>query len=131
MGVRRNPQNPNRTQKIFGFDAIIDTSIELTLRIELPVACSTIAGNAEEGKYYITNREQILAYHRRTATIDLGDAKYDQHHNYEFSRSHGSIPIIDYNPRSEKITSAALKERGYDQNGWPYAPWDCNQAQWL
>ena len=122
IGVRRNPQNPNRTQKIFGFDAIIDTSIELTLGIELPVACTTIAGNAEEGRHYITNRKQIHIYHGKTSKIDLGDAKYDEHHNYEFSRSHGSIPIIDYNPRSENITSAALKERGYDQNGWPYAP---------
>jgi len=31
-------------------------------------------------------------------------------------------PIIDYNPRNEKITAAALKERGYDRNGWPYGP---------
>lgn len=122
IGVRRNPQNPNRKQKIFGFDAIIDTSVELTLGIELPVACSTIAGNAEEGKHYVTNKKQILEHHGKTSKIDIGDAKYDEHHNYEFSRSNGAIPIIDYNPRSEKLTAAALKERGYDQNGWPYAP---------
>jgi len=35
IGVRRNPQNPNRKQKIFGFNAIIDTSIELELGLEL------------------------------------------------------------------------------------------------
>lgn len=122
IGVRRNPQNPDKKQKIFGFDVIIDTSVELTLGIELPVACSTIAGNAEEGKYYVTNREQILAYHGRTSKIDLGDAKYDEHANYEFSRSHGAIPIIDYNPRNEHLTTVALRERGYDRNGWPYAP---------
>jgi hypothetical protein len=34
----------------------------------------------------------------------------------------GAIPIIDYNPRNEKLSTSALKERGYDQNGWPYAP---------
>lgn len=122
IGVRRNPQNPNRKQKIFGFNAVIDTSIELTLGIELPVACTTIAGNAEEGKHYIINRKQILEHHSKTSKIDLGDAKYDEHRNYEFSRSHGAIPIIDYNPRNEKLTSVSLKERGYDQNGWPYAP---------
>ena len=122
IGVRRNPQDPNRKQKIFGFNAIIDTSIELTLGIELPVGCSTIAGNAEEGKYYITNRKQILEYHGKASKIDLGDGKYDEHKNYEYSRSHGAIPIINYNPRSENLTAAALKERGYDQNGWPYAP---------
>ena len=122
IGVRRNPQNPNKKQKIFGFDAIIDTSVELALGIELPVACTTIAGNAEEGKHYITNREQIISYHGKTSKIDLGDAKYDEHRNYQFSRSHGAIPVIDYNPRSENLTAAALRERGYDQNGWPYAP---------
>jgi hypothetical protein len=122
IGVRRNPQNPNRKQKIFGFNAVIDTSIELSLGIELPVACTTIAGNAEEGRHYITNRKQILNYHRKTSKIDIADAKYDEHHNYEFSRSHGAVPIIDYNPRNENITAAALNKRGYDRNGWPYAP---------
>jgi hypothetical protein len=122
IGVRRNPQNPNRKQKIFGFNAITDTSIELELGLELPVACSTIAGNAQEGKYFITNREQILTYHGKTSKIDLADAKYDELNNYDFSRSHGALPIIDYNPRSENLTQAALKHRGYDQNGWPYAP---------
>ena len=122
VGVRRNPQNPKHKQKIFGFNAVIDTSIELDLGLELPVVCTTIAGNAEEGRHFITNREKILAHHGKTSNIDLADAKYDEHHNYEFSRSHGAIPIIDYNPRNEKMTAVALKQRGYDRNGWPYAP---------
>jgi len=122
IGVRRNPQNPNKKQKIFGFDAIIDTSIELTLGIELPVACTTIAGNAEEGRHYVTNKRQILEHHGKTSKIDIGDGKYDELHNYEFSRANAAIPIIYYNPRNENLTTAALKERGYDQNGWPYAP---------
>jgi hypothetical protein len=122
IGVRRNPQNPSRKEKIFGFNAIIDTSIELDLGIELPVACTTIAGNAEEGRHFITNRKQILKHHRKTSKIDLADAKYDENNNYTFSRSHGSIPIIDYNPRNENISTPALRQRGYDRNGWPYAP---------
>jgi hypothetical protein len=73
IGVRRNPQNPNRKEKIFGFNAVIDTSVELLLGIELPVACTTIAGNAEEGRHYIINRKQILEYHGKTSKIDLGD----------------------------------------------------------
>ncbi|EFK09669.1 conserved hypothetical protein [delta proteobacterium NaphS2] len=122
VGVRRDPQNPNRKQKIFGFNAVIDTSVELDLGLELPVACSTLAGNAHEGKHYIINREQILEHHGKSSKIDLADAKYDEHDNFAFSRSHGSIPIIDYNPRSENVSTAALKVRGYDRNGWPYAP---------
>jgi hypothetical protein len=122
IGVRRNPKNPNKIEKIFGFDAIIDTSIELSLGIELPVACTSIAGNAEEGRHYITNRKQRMHYHDKTSKIDLADAKYDEHDNYQFSRSHGAIPIIDYNPRNENLSAPALKQRGYDRNGWPYAP---------
>jgi len=96
--------------------------VELTLGIELPVACITIAGNSREGNQYIHLKEQIAKYQGRTSKIDLADAKYDELHNYEFSRAHGAIPVIDYNVRNEKITAAALKQRGYDQNGWPYAP---------
>jgi len=51
IGVRRDPQNPNRKQKIFGFNAVIDTAVEVDLRLELPIACSTLAGNAHEGKH--------------------------------------------------------------------------------
>jgi len=91
IGVRRDPQNPNRKQKIFGFNAVIDTSIEMEFGLELPVACSTLAGNAQEGKHYILNREQVLHYHGKTSRIDLADAKYDEHDNYAFSRSHGAI----------------------------------------
>jgi hypothetical protein len=122
IGVRRNPQNPDRKQKIFGFNAVIDTAINLELGIELPVACATIAGNAEEGKQFITNREQILAHHGKSSKIDLADAKYDELDNYAYSRSNGAIPIIDYNPRSENLSAPALRQRGYDHNGWPYAP---------
>lgn len=122
IGVRRNPQNPNRKQKIFGFNAIIDTSIELELGLELPVACTTIGGNAEEGRHFITNREQMLGHHGKTSKIDLADAKYDELNNYTFSRAQGAIPIIDYNPRNENLSATALKDRGHDRNGWPYAP---------
>jgi hypothetical protein len=122
IGVRRNPQNPDRTEKIFGFNAIIDTSIELELGIELPVACTVIAGNGEEGRHFITNKIQIGNHHGKASKLHLADAKYDEIKNYQFSRNQGAIPIIDYNPRSENLSPEALKERGYNQKGWPYAP---------
>jgi hypothetical protein len=115
---RRNPQNPNRKQKTFGFNAIIDTSIELTLGIELPVACTTIPGNVEEGRHYITNKNQILQHHGKTSKVDLADAKYDEHANYVFSRSHGTIPDIGYNPRNQKLSAPALRQSIVDpKNG--------------
>jgi len=122
IGVRRDPQNPQKKQKIFGYNAVLTTSVELELNIELPVAVTNIPGNAEEGKKLIENKEQIHKAQGVKAKLDLADAKYDTNENYEYIRATGSIPIIDYNPRREKLNKQALLDRGYDQNGWPFAP---------
>ncbi|MCK8604477.1 hypothetical protein K1V27_22510, partial [Syntrophobacteraceae bacterium DRH4] len=117
IGVRRDPQNPDKKQKIFGYNAVLSTSVELNLRIELPVAVSTIPGNAEEGSLIITNKKQIHAHHNCQTKIDIADAKYDITENYQYVRDDGSIPIIDYNRRNENLSKQALLDRGYDQNG--------------
>jgi len=122
IGVRRDPQNASRKQKIFGYNLVLSTSVELDLKLELPVAATNISGNGEEGKKIITNTKQIKAHHGSVTKIDIADAKYDIIKNYTCLRKNGSIPIIDYNKRSEKLTSDALRNRGYDQNGWPFAP---------
>jgi len=124
IGVRRDPQNPDKKQKIFGYNLVLSTSVELHLKIELPVAITNISGNAEEGSQIIANKKQISSHHCCEAKIDIADAKYDIIDNYEYVRGSGSIPIIDYNPRNEKLAKQDLAERGYDQNGWPFAP--CN-----
>lgn len=121
IGVRRNPKNPDKVEKIFGFNAITTTSIELSLGLELPVSCLTISGNAEEGNQFIPLKEQLSRHHPNTK-IDLADAKYDELHNYDYARTTGSIPLIDYNVRNEDVSLDALKLRGYDRNGWPFAP---------
>jgi len=121
IGVRRNPKNPDKIEKIFGYNAIITTDIELSLGLELPVGCLTISGNAEEGNQFIPVKEQVSRHHPNTK-IDLADAKYDEFHNYEYARNRGSIPLIDYNVRKEDVSLEALKLRGYDRNGWPFAP---------
>ncbi len=122
IGVRRNPQQPDKKQKVFGYNLVLTTSVELQLKIELPVAVTNIAGNAEEGSQLITNKQQIAAHHPCAAKIDIADAKYDIINNYGYIRGSGSIPIIDYNRRREKLSRQALLKRGYDQNGWPFAP---------
>jgi len=122
IGVRRDPQNANKKQKIFGYNLVISTSVELDLKLELPVAATNIAGNGEEGSMLIVNNEQIDPHHRARIKVDIADAKYDITKNYQYLRDKGSVPIIDYNRRRENISSAALRERGYDTNGWPYAP---------
>jgi hypothetical protein len=122
IGVRRDPQNPNKKQKIFGYNLVLTTSVELHLKIELPVAVTNIAGNAEEGRQIIINSQQIDCHHHYQPNIDIADAKYDITENYEHLRASGSIPIIDYNPRNENLSKQALIDRGYDHNGWPFAP---------
>jgi len=122
IGVRRDPQNPNRKQKIFGYNLVLTTSVELHLKIEMPVAVTNIAGNAEEGSQIIVNDDQIDAHHRCQVNIDIADAKYDITKNYDYIRAKGSIPIIDYNRRRENLSRQALIERGYDEKGWPFAP---------
>ena len=122
IGVRRDPQNPNKKQKIFGYNLVLTTSVELHLKIELPVAVTNIAGNAEEGSQIISNSQQLDCHHQCQANIDIADAKYDITENYDYIRATGSIPIIDYNPRNENLSKQALIDRGYDHNGWPFAP---------
>ena len=122
IGVRRHPLYPDKKEKIFGYNAIISTSVEPHLGIELPVAVSNIAGNAEEGSYLAINREQIREHHGCKTVVDLADSKYDTISNYNYIRSQGAIPIIDYNPRNEKLTRDDLLKRGYDQQGTPFAP---------
>jgi hypothetical protein len=121
IGVRRNPKNPDKLEKVFGYNAILTTSIELSLGLELPVGCLTISGNAEEGNQFIPLKEQLSRHHPNTK-IDLADAKYDELHNYQYARTKDSIPMIDYNVRNEDVSLEALKLRGYDRNGWPFAP---------
>lgn len=122
IGVRKNPQNPDKKQKIFGYNAVLSTSVELHLGVELPVAITNIAGNADEDKQLIANKDQIHNHHHTTAKIDILDAKYDTLDNFQYIRDNRSIPIIDYNPRNENLSKKALLDRGYDQNGWPFAP---------
>jgi hypothetical protein len=98
----------------------ITTSIEPELGIELPVGCSTIVGNAQEGNQFIPLQEQIRCFHCINPRIHLLDAKYNKLHNYESAREQGTIPLVDYNPRNEKMASETLLERGYDRNGWPF-----------
>jgi hypothetical protein len=122
IGVRRNPKNPDKKEKIFGYNLVLSTSVEVHLKIELPVAVTNIAGNAEEGSQIIQNKEQVHNHHKAQVKIDIADAKYDIINNYNYIRGKGSIPIIDYNRRNEDLSKHTLLNRGYDQKGWPFAP---------
>ena len=122
IGVRRDPQNSDKKQKIFGYNLVLTTSVELQLKIELPVALTNISGNAEEGSQIIANKQQLSSHHPCEVKVDIADSKYDIIANYDYIRATGSIPIIDYNPRNEKLSKHDIVARGYDQNGYPFAP---------
>lgn len=122
IGVRRDPKNPDKIEKIFGYNLVLTTSVEVYLKIELPVAVSNIAGNAEEGNLLVINKNQIANHHDCKTKIDIADSKYDIIKNYNYIRDKGAVPIIDYNIRNENLSKQALINRGYDQKGWPFAP---------
>ena len=104
IGVRNDPKNPDKKEKIFGYNLVLSTSVELQLKLELPVAATNIAGNAEEGSQIIVNNEQLHHHHEADVKIDIADAKYDIIKNYQYIREKGSIPIIDYNRRNENLS---------------------------
>jgi len=122
IGVKRHPIFPDKKEKIFGYNAVISTSVEPHLGIELPVGVSTIAGNAEEADCLVINTEQIMSHHDCKIEAQLADSKYDKTANYNYCREHGAIPIIDYNRRNEKLSKDDLIKRGYDALGTPFAP---------
>ena len=123
IGCRRSKYNPDKTEKIFGFQVIISTTIEPELGIELPLACITRPGSAKDGNYLIHLKEQIKWLHPFLETyVDIGDSGFDIIEDFNWCRAEGSIPIFDLNRRNEDLSQEALFKRGYDQNGSPYAP---------
>jgi hypothetical protein len=86
IGVRNDPKNPDKKEKIFGYNLVLSTSVELQLKLELPVAATNIAGNAEEGSQIIVNNEQLHHHHKADVKIDIADAKYDIIKNYQYIR---------------------------------------------
>jgi hypothetical protein len=123
VGYRRSKYNPKKKERVFGYQVIIATSIEPETGLEIPIACITKPGSAHDGNYFIHLREQIKWQHPGFTTyLDIGDCGFDETENYTYARAEGSVPIFDYNVRSEDLAHEALHQRGYNQNGWPYAP---------
>jgi len=125
IGYRRSKHNPDKKERVFGFQVTITTDIEPELGIELPVACITGPGSDKDGDHFIPLKEQIKNYQGFETILDIGDSGFDYGINYEYIRNHNSIPIIDYNRRGENLSQEAILARGYDQNGYPFAPCKC------
>ena len=104
IGVRRDTQNPNRKEKIFGYNLVLTTSVEMHLKLELPVAATNIAGNAEEGSQIIVNDNQIAAHHRCRVKVDIADVYPVKH----VSISALSVSSTDHKGISIKRISTPL-----------------------
>lgn len=123
VGYRRAKHNPDKKEKVFGYQVVISTSIEPETGLEIPIACITRPGSAHDGNYFIHLKEQIKWQHPYFKTyLDIGDCGFDEIENYNYARAEGSIPVFDYNVRSENLTQDVLYKRGYNQDGSPYAP---------
>ena len=81
-----------------------------------------IAGNAEEADLLVKNTNQLFDHHSCELKVVIADSKYDAVKNYKYIRGKAAISIIDYNVRNEDLKKESLIKRGYDQNGWPFAP---------
>jgi len=92
IGVRRDKRDPNREEKVFGYDAIFGTSIEPDLHLEIPISCLTSKGFADEGSYLPLIMEQIKEHQKAHPKVVLADAKHDILENYSYIRENDQIP---------------------------------------
>jgi len=122
IGYRRSNLNPNKKVKVFGYQAMIITSIEIEIDLELPVGCITSPADKLDGSFFIPERRKFIQKHSLLPYLDIGDCGFDSIDNFKEIRETGSIPIIDYNIRNEKTSEKTLKARGYDEKGTPFAP---------
>lgn len=121
VGVHVDNHNPPDKEKVFGYLHLKTTALNSELGLELPLGNSTYPANANEGHEFLTHRA-ALPLPVRPGQVHLGDAAYDVTVNYTTLHKQGAIPIFDYNRRNEHLDEAALRKRGYDQYGTPYAP---------
>jgi hypothetical protein len=121
-GYRRDKENSNKTESIFGYKAVIITSLEMELGVEIPIAVITGPGNLDESKAFVNLNKNLKNYVELDTDYHLLDSGYDKNYIYSCIREEGSIPIIDYNKRGENQEEKNLVSRGFDENGCPYAP---------
>jgi len=114
-------KDPQKKERVFGYEQVRTTAVMDDLELELPVANSTYPANADEGHCFPEHRSKV-ALPPQPGQVHVLDGRYDQISVYQGVRQTQGIPIISYNPRNEKLSPEVLLERGYDENGTPYAP---------
>jgi hypothetical protein len=121
IGVHVDTKKPDKKEEVFGYLHLKTTDLNPELGLELPVGNSTYPGNTKEGTELIAHRSK-LAVPLRHGQKQLGDSAYDLIANYKWLHDRGVIAVFDYNRRNEHVDETSLLNRGYDENGTPYAP---------
>ena len=121
IGVHVDTKNPDKKEEIFGYVHLKTTDLNPELTLELPIGNSTDPANAKEGTGFIPHRSK-LAVPVQPGQRQLGDSANDMTANYEWLHQRGAIAVFAYNRRNEHVDETSLLNRGYDQNGTPYAP---------
>jgi hypothetical protein len=121
VGYHVDNKNPSKKELVFGYVHLKTTALNRELGLALPVGNSTSPANANEGTTFIEHRA-ALAVPVLPGQVQLGDAANDVTANYQWLHDQGGIAVFAYNPRNEHLDAASLVNRGYDQDGTPYAP---------
>ena len=121
IGVHVDNQHPDKKEEVFGYVHLKTTDLNPELGLELPVGNSTYRANTKEGSEFITHRSK-LGVPLQAGQKQLGDSAYDVTDNYEWLHDQGVVAVFDYNRRNEHLDETSLLNRGYDENGMPYAP---------
>jgi hypothetical protein len=121
VGYHIDTKNPPKNERVFGDLHQTTTNIDIERGLELPVGTSTYPANAAEGTHVLEPRAKV-AIPFRSQQVELADAADDVVENDHGIRSWGGIPLIAYHPRHEDHSPEALRQRGYDAHGTPYAP---------
>ena len=121
IGVHVETKNPDKIEEVFGYLHLTTTDLNLELGLELPVGNSTYPGNTKEGTEFIPHRSKLVVP-VMPGQVHLGDSANDDTANYEWLHDQDAIAVFAYNRRNEHLDETSLLNRGYDQNGTPYAP---------
>jgi hypothetical protein len=121
VGYHVDTKNPGKKERVFGYLHLKTTDFHPDFTLELPLGNSTYAAGADEGTEFIGHRS-ALAIPVLPGQIQLGDAANEVIANYHWVHDQGGIAVFDYNRRNEHLDATSLLNRGYDQNGTPYAP---------
>lgn len=86
-------KDPQKKERVFGYEQVRTTVVMDDLGLELPVANSTYPANADEGHCFQKHRSKV-ALPPQPGQVHVLDGRYDQISVYQQVRHDQGIPII-------------------------------------